>query len=235
VEFSLLGAVLIAVAGLYGVLWWEAGRANAPDSTRDLWDMALGAGIAGLLVGRVAAMIGDGTNPITHPGDLIILRSGVDTGFASLTALFVLAWLARRDLWRTLDALAPAAVAGLAAWHGSCLIRGSCLGTPTTLPWGLAQTGSEVARHPVEVYAALLLAAAAVGLIALKYRRRPAGVVAGLALAATGLVRLATEPLRPVIGAGPEIWYVAALGAGLGFTIGSVVRARRGEGGRYPA
>ena len=55
-EFTLLGAVFVAVAPLYAVLYWEAKRANAASCTRNLWDVALTAIVVGVFVGRVAAM-----------------------------------------------------------------------------------------------------------------------------------------------------------------------------------
>jgi len=113
-EFSLLGAAVIGLGGLYAVLWWEAGRGNAADCTRDLWDILLTAGVVGLAAGRLAAMVGGGTNPLTHPGDFLIIRGGVDTGVAAAAALATAAFLSRRDLLPTLDTAAPAALAGLA-------------------------------------------------------------------------------------------------------------------------
>lgn len=215
-EFTLLGAALVGIAALYGVLRWEAGRTNAADCTRELWDMALGAALVGLAVGRLAAMLEDGVNPLTHPADIVIVRAGVDTGFAATAALAALLVLARRDLWWTMDSIAPAALAGLAGWHAGCVVRDACLGTATDLPWGIALEGSEVTRHPVELYAALLLAAAVVALVASKARRRPPpGIIGAAALTAAAVIRLATEPLRPVVGTGPIWWYVAGIAAGL--------------------
>jgi len=226
-EFSLLGAVAVAIAGIYLILWWEAGRGNAADCTRDLWDMILTAGVAGLVAGRLAAMMSGGTNPITNPGDILIIRSGVDTGVASLAALAIAAIVARRDLLPTLDAIAPASVAGLAGWQAGCLVRDACLGTPTGLPWGISQAGSTITRHPVEIYAALLLVLGAVALIAWKRRHPPAGMVAGAALAWAGAARLVTEPMRPGIGAGPEWWYAAAIASGVALASWMLLRARR--------
>lgn len=214
-EFTLLGAALVAIGALYGVLRWEAGTTNAAGSTRALWDIALAAVLAGVAVGRLSAMVRDGINPLADPTEILIVRGGVDTGFAALAALAVLVAVARRDLWRTLDAIAPAALAALAGWHGACVIRGACLGTPTELPWGLAQSGSAVTRHPVEIYAALGLGGAAIALIVWKRHGPVPGALAGMALAAAGAIRLATEPMRPVIGTGPVAWYIAGVVAGL--------------------
>lgn len=228
-EFSLLAAALIAFAALYAILWWETGRSDDSGAARALWDTALAAGIAGLVVGRLAAMIQGGSNPLTNPGDVLIVRSGVHPGFAALTALAVASWSSRHRLWPALDALAPAALGGLAAWHGACLVRGACLGTPTGLPWGVAQEGSTVARHPVEIYAALLLLAAAAVLVALRYRSRPPGVITALALIAAGAVRWGTEPLRPGIGTGPELWYALAVAAGVVLAFWALLRSRTSE------
>jgi len=226
-EFSLLGAAVIGLAGVYAVLWWEAGRGNAADCTRRLWDLVLASAVAGLVVGRLVAMVRAGTNPLTNPGDILIVRGGVDTAAAAIAALTAAAFQARKDLLPTLDAAAPAALAGLAGWQAGCLARGSCLGTPTGLPWGMHLEGSTVGRHPVEVYAALLLLAGAIALIAWKRRHPAPGMVAGIAFAWAATARLTTEPLRLGIGTGPEWWYAAGITAGLGLTAWSYLQSRR--------
>lgn len=224
-EFTLLAAAAIAVGAVYVALWWEAKRGNAADCTADLWDIALGAMVVGLVVGRLAAMIGNGVNPVTAPGDILIVRSGVDTGFAVIGALATVGWLGRRELVPVVDGLAVASLAGLAGWHAACLFRGACLGTTTALPWAMTQPGSPVGRHPVELYAAALYGLAAVGLAVLRSRRSLApGLAASLALSMAGLVRLVTEPFRPSLTGGPIGWYVAAIVIG---TAGAVVAIRR--------
>ena len=214
-EFTLLWAALVAAAATAGVLWFEAGRTNPPGSARRLGDAALAATLAGMFAGRLAAMVAGGSSPFTHPADIVIIRSGIDTGFAALAALAVLALYGRHDLWGTADALAPAALAGLAAWHASCVLRGACLGTPSDLPWAWAQEGSTVTRHPVEVYAALALAAGAVFLHLWKRRPPRPGVVGAAALVVAAAVRLATEPLRIGLGPGPYGCYAAGVAVGV--------------------
>jgi prolipoprotein diacylglyceryltransferase len=89
------------------------------------------------------------------------------------------------------------------------------LGTTTDLPWAVSQSGGNIGRHPVELYAALLFVVAAAALARWKARGRPPlGVPAGIALAVAGAVRLVTEPLRPTLGTGPMWWYAAAVAAG---------------------
>lgn len=216
-EFTLLGAVFFAVVPLYGILYWEAKRGNAASCTRNLWDVALTAIIVGVVVGRVAAMLGDGVNPITHPGDLLIIRGGVATGPATVAALVTAAWIGRRELWPVLDGLAAAALAGLGGWHAGCIVRDACLGTPSDLPWAIAQEGSSVTRHPVEIYAAIALFLAATAVVRWRTRGRAIpGMPAAVALAIASLVRLLTEPLRPTLVGGPIGWYVLGLLVGIG-------------------
>jgi prolipoprotein diacylglyceryltransferase len=234
-EFTLLGAVAMAVVPLYGVLYWEAKRGNAASCSRNLWDVALVAAVVGIFVGRIASMFGNGVNPLTHPADLLIIRGGVATGPAALAALITMGWIGRNELWMVADGLAAAALAGLGGWHAGCVVRDACFGTPSDLPWAFAQPGSSVTRHPVELYAAILFLSVAGFVAVWRKRARPVpGVAAGIALGMASFTRLITEPLRPTLNGGPAGWYIAGLIAGVGLAIWSWRRSNttnsRGEG-----
>ncbi len=208
-EFSLLWAALAGVATMGLALRWR--RPHLPPHA---FDRLMGAVLVGLASGRLAAMAVAGVNPITRPGDLLVVRGGVDTGFASAGALLALAWWFRRDLFRSLDALAPPILFGLAGWQAGCLFRQACLGTASDLPWAWSRPGSQVTRHPVELYAALLLGA---GGLWLWGRQVPAGTLAGAALVVAAGARWVTQPLRPSLAGGPVVWY------GLAVLVGTVV------------
>lgn len=212
-EFTLLWQALLAIGAALGVARLQQ-RRGLISAEVGLGDLIIGAAVMGLLVGRLTAMLLQGVNPLLSPSDILIVRGGVDTGAASIAALATLAWGLRGDLWRGLDAAAPAALAGLAGWHAGCLFRSACLGSASTLPWAWAQPGSPVTRHPTELYAAGLLAVAAVIAFRLGARWRP-GVLAGAALVASALSRLMTQPLRPAIGSTVVGWYVAGSVVGL--------------------
>ncbi|MGD2052358.1 MAG: prolipoprotein diacylglyceryl transferase [Acidimicrobiia bacterium] len=227
-EFTLLAAAAAAFVLVIAELAWER-RHEVPGSGRDLVEIAFTAAVTGMLAGRLAAMVGDGVNPMLHPADILIVRGGVATGPASLGALAWIAWAGRHRLWQVADGLSAAALAGLAGWHAGCLARHACLGTPSDLPWAYAQRGGGVTRHPVELYAAVLLAVAAVAIALWRWKRPPRpGVAASLALAAAGAVRLVTEPLRPSLAHEPVAWYLAAVVAGLGVAWWRARRPRRG-------
>jgi len=224
-EFTLLAAAAVAGAAAYVMLWWEAKHGNAARCTGNLWEIGLVSTVAGIFIGRIVAMLIDGVNPIAHPMDAILVRSGVSTVGASLGAAAVFVLQARRSTITMADGISAAALAGLAGWHAGCLVRGTCLGTASDLPWAIAQAGSEVTRHPVGIYAALLLGAAAIGLAWWKaYRRPPAGAPAALAVLAAAGTRLIVEPLQPSISGGPAWFYATGLVVGIVALVWSAVR-----------
>jgi prolipoprotein diacylglyceryltransferase len=225
VEFTLLFAAFFGVAGLWLMLRWEASRGNAAGCAGDLWEIGITAAVVGVFVGRLAAMVGDGVNPISNPADILIVRAGVATGWATLAALAMMAWLGRRELWPVMDGLAPAALAAVGGWHAGCLARESCLGSTTDLPWGIAQSAGGPDRHPVEIYAAVLFIVVTMGIALWKAKGRPRpGLPAATALGAAGLIRLATEPFRPSLGGGPVWWYLAAVVVAIVVIVSSRIR-----------
>jgi prolipoprotein diacylglyceryltransferase len=226
-EFSLLAAAAIAVGGFWLMLRWEARRGNAAGCALDLWDAGLMAAIGGIFVGRLTAMVQAGINPLADPGQILLVRSGVSTTGVAIGAFVVFGFVARRDLAGSMDAIAPAALAGLAGWHGGCVATAGCLGTESSLPWAMSLDGSTVTRHPVELYAALLLGIGAIGFALWKqYGRPPAMVPAGLGLVVGGGVRLITEPLRISLTGGPVILYGAAVAIGFVVAVFGFVLAK---------
>jgi prolipoprotein diacylglyceryltransferase len=221
VEFTLLIAAAGAVAALRLVLYYEAPRGNAAVGCASrLFDAGLSAMFFGVLIGRLWAMVAAGTSPLARPFDVLLVRGGVATGPATVAALITFAWIMRDDLWWAIDSIAPAAVAGLAAWHAGCLATGACLGTTTTLPWAMTEPASSVGRHPTELYAALTLTLVAATLVVWKMRTRPVpGVLGAIGFTAAAATRLATEPLRLTLGSPPTQWYILGIVSGVALII----------------
>lgn len=224
-EFDLLGAAAFAVFGFWLMLRWEAKRGNAAGCAVSLWDVGLTSAMAGLLVGRIVSMLEAGINPLANPFQIILVRSGVSTTGAVIGALVVFLYLARRAPIDAADAIAPAALVGLAGWHAGCLATGSCLGAESTLPWATALPGSSVTRHPVELYTAAALLVVGVALALWKQHGRPPfGMVSGIALASASMIRLATEPLRISLSGGPIYLYLAGALVGIALVVVSLIR-----------
>jgi prolipoprotein diacylglyceryltransferase len=201
-ELTLLWAALTAAAFAWvGLRLWPDRLPDHP------LDRLLGAAVLGLAAGRLAAMAIQGVNPLTSPGDIIIVRGGVLTGAASAVVVVTLVWTTRRSP-SAVDALAPSVLLGLSGWHAGCLWRDACLGAESTLPWAWGLDGSAVSRHPVEIYAAVGIALGAWLVSRLGWRP---WTRAGAALAIVAGVRLVTEPLRPSLTGGPTGWYLAGL------------------------
>ncbi len=227
-EFTLLGAAAIAVGGFWLMLRWEAKRGNAAGCALDLWDAGLVSAIAGVAIGRLVSMVQAGISPISDPAQIILIRSGVSTAGVVIGTIVIFLFLARRDPVVASDAIAPAALIGLAGWHAGCLVTSSCLGTESSLPWAMALPGSDVTRHPVELYAAAALLLAGVGLALWKqHGRPPLGSVAGAAILAASAIRLATEPLRISLAGGPIYLYAAGILVGVAMIITSLVAKQR--------
>lgn len=227
-EFTLLARAAIAAGAMWLMIRWEAKRGNAAGCALDIWDAALISAVGGVIVGRLMAMASAGINPVTDPGQIVLIRSGVSTTGASLAALAIFAFLARKDIIGGFDAVAPAALAGLAGWQAGCVATGECLGTASDLPWATSLAGSQVTRHPVELYAAILLAIGAIAIATWKQKGRPpAAAPAGFALIVASGARLVTEPLRISLGGGPVWFYLTGVVTGIVMVIWSFVRKRR--------
>lgn len=212
-EFTLLGATMTGVVATWVTvkLLERFGRLDGIDSPMDV---LVGAAAVGVFSGRIVEMLTAGVNPILNPFDVLLIRGGVSTAAASFAAFAVLAWTYRADL-TILDLIAPAAVAGLAGWHAGCLWTGACLGTATGSELGFYLPGSVIARHPTEIYAAilLLLAAPLVARVTGRYR------ATGVAIAGASLARLITEPFRPSLSGGPIWWYTLTAIIGIALLI----------------
>ena len=202
-----VGSVAAASLGL-----WLLRRDRPPDSAGPFGDL-LGAVLAGLAAGRLAYVLAEGIDLLGRPLDFVMVRGGIAPGPAALAALGYLAWTCRSNLAARMDHLAPAALLGLAVWEAGCWWQGACLGTPSELWWAVALPGSEVTRHPVGLYAAVLLAAGAVWLLSFPLPRKGATAAAGLGWASA--IRLAVPLWSVGAWSNWTWWYLSGLMVGL--------------------
>lgn len=210
-EFTLLARALVGAGATWVAVRILDRDGSVSDRAPRPWDTLLGATMVGLLTGRLWAMVAGGTNPLTTPFDIIFVRGGVDTIGATLGALAALAWWTRSSPARSLDALGPIGLLGLAGWHAGCIATGTCAGAATDVPWAIETLG--VGRHPVELYAAAGLALGAV--VLLRMRGMRPGTIGALSLVVAAGVRAATEPLRLHLGDGLLAPYLVGVAVGI--------------------
>ena len=201
------GALAAASLGL-----WLLRRRRPRDYEGPFSDL-LGAVLAGLAAGRLVYVVAEGVDLLGRPLDFVMVRGGIASGPAALAALGYLAWTCRANLAARMDHLAPAALLGLAVWEGGCWWQGACLGAPSGLWWAMALPGSDLTRHPVGMYAAVLLAAGAVWLLLLPLPRKGATAAVGLSWAS--VVRVSVPLWSVGAWSNRSWWYVAGLLVGL--------------------
>lgn len=157
--------------------------------------------------------------------------------------------LARLDLWRTADALAPGLALGIAVMRVGCFCAGCCYGIVTTGPLGVTFPPGSVAHlvqlgtgriglfdAPLAVYPTQLFeltGALAAGLLAvvLLWRKAPSGVPFLAAAALFAAVRWAVYPIRyyPEAFSGPGWEYPALYASVIALLAALIVWRVRGE------
>lgn len=142
----------------------------------------------------------------------------ITTGLIGAYLAVEIAKLALGVRVKTGDSFALPLALAVAVGRWGCFFNGCCVGTATTLPWGV-DFGDGTLRHPTQVYESLFHLAAAVGLFALYRFRRLEGHRLQLYLIAYAIYRFLTEVIRPE----PEFlagltfyqWAAVVLGVGL--------------------
>lgn len=198
-------AYLTAFAAGYAVLLHMSRRGVlrvAPDLVGELvaW---LAAGV--VLGGRAGWWLfyhrGGGPEPWYEP--LALWHGGMSFHGGLLgvcAALALWSWRRRASFWNLADALALVAPLGLFLGRLANFVNAELVGRPTALPWGMVFPGDTVARHPSQLYEALLegpLLLAVLWVAHRTFRRRPGdGTLAALFLVLYGLFRFAVEFVR---------------------------------------
>lgn len=222
--------LLLRAAGAMGaaaLVLWLSRRPSPPDPSAPFSDV-LGAVLIGMAVGRLAYVLGEGIDLLAHPMELVLIRGGVAPVPAAIAGVCSLAWICRSDLLHRMDRMAPAVLAGLAVWEGGCWWQGACLGSPSGLWWAMTLSGSDLTRHPVGVYAALLLVTGALWLWWRPLRWKGAGAAAGLGWASA--VRLAVPLWSVGVWSNWTWWYLVGLLVGLGGVVAAQLKSREPMG-----
>ena len=114
-----------------------------------------------------------------------------------ILALALWSWRQRVSLWQLADAAALVAPIGLFFGRIANFINAELVGRPTTLRWGVIFPGDDFARHPSQLYEAILEGPLLLGVLWLaKCLQRRDGFVAASFLTFYGLFRFVVEFTR---------------------------------------
>ena len=213
------GVMLLVAAAAGTWLSVRRGRAVGFDA-----DTILGLGLWIFLAGLVGArlfFVIEYHDEFFRPGEplatslarVAFVPNGGLVVFGALpTAALAAWWYARTHglpLLRLADVIAPGLLVGLAIGRVGCFLNGCCYGGPTDLPWGVsfppgsapagafpAATGSSVALHPAQLYAAFDAGLLAVVALAFTPCVRRVGAVFALVLTLHPLSRILLEIIR---------------------------------------
>jgi phosphatidylglycerol:prolipoprotein diacylglycerol transferase len=113
-------------------------------------------------------------------------------------ALLLWSWRQRADFWNLADCLSLVAPIGLFFGRLANFVNAELVGRPTDLPWGVIFPGDTIARHPSQLYEAVLEGPLLLLIIwAVQKRSEPRdGRIASLFLILYGLFRFTVEFTR---------------------------------------
>ncbi len=112
--------------------------------------------------------------------------------------LAVWSWRNHASFWNIADAVALVAPVGLFLGRLANFVNAELVGRPTSLPWGVIFPGENFARHPSEIYEAILEGPVLLTSLwlARRYLRLRDGQIAALFLVFYGIFRFVVEFTR---------------------------------------
>lgn len=161
-----------------------------------IYNMALIAGLCGLVGARLGYVIEHFTIYQNYPAQLVALDlNTLSAGWGAAAAVLAAYLYAQRKGIANrllLDALTPGFIVLAGGWALANLASGDAYGSPSSLPWSIELWGE--ARHPSQIYE--FSAVVLIGVIVLKIDRVFDGVRFGLFVAAYAAARLILEAFR---------------------------------------
>ena len=225
IDFGLLFSIAVALGTpeLLAHRW----HLETFDEPTGFIDVAAYPALAGLAIGRLAAVALDDPESLGRISNLVIVRSGVEFWPGVVAASLVVLVVARRAGVRPIARLAdvvPLAMVGYAAYEAACVLRDGCFGPRS--PIGLRPKGLSTTVLPIGLLVALVVVGAAVGTRALSKRGVGSTTVVLVAGASVAAVRAIASIWLPHVGSGvtrqhaTSIAVAVALASALaGFTV----------------
>lgn len=210
VQIHWYGLTYLVAFGLF--MWLASLRvkqpwyADAGWTRRDVEDLLFWGVIGVVLGGRIGyAVFYKPDQYLANPAEILMVwKGGMSFHGGLLGVIVALAWFARsrgRRFLKVMDVIAPCVPTGLASGRIGNFINGELWGRAAdpALPWAMVfpQSGSDVARHPSQLYQFMLEGLLLFVLLWI-YGRRPraTGQVAAAFLVGYGVFRFVAEYFR---------------------------------------
>lgn len=167
-------------------------------------DVAGGALLLGILIGRLATVALDDPGSLTNLRDLLIIRSGVEFWPGVAAGIAWIAFHSKKEGVSPARRLAAISATSLVAWacfEFTCLLRDGCPGPRSSL--GLRPDGLVERMFPVGLLVAAAAVTAAFVIRRLHRKGMPDAQVVVLSLFAIAIIRSVASIWLPRIGQGP--------------------------------
>lgn len=191
-----VAAFLLGYIGLRRMI--RSGRLRL--SVDQLWDLVFWLAAGVMLGGRLGWWIFYHRGGASEPWyELLAIWNGGMSFHGGLigvaAAISAWAWHKRTPLFNIADCVAFVAPLGLFFGRIANFINAELVGRPTTIPWGVIFPGETFARHPSQLYEAILEGPLLLALLWLVSRRQRAseGSIAATFLVLYGLLRFVVE------------------------------------------
>lgn len=184
---------------------WVIGRVAQRDAPRfglprpAVAVMTSSLAITALVAARIAYVAPHWSMIVAHPLDLLRVTDGLSLPGGLLGAVGAVAFFGRRahlPIARVADLYGTALPLGVAIYGLGCLLRDDCFGRAAPPPFGIVFPGLQMARYPVELYAAAIALLIWAGLQTARAWIRVPGTLALLAIASLAVARLVLDELR---------------------------------------
>ncbi len=200
-------AYLVGFIGAFFVMWKLAKRWKLRIDEDALLTVMLAIILGTIVGGRLGYVIiyGDWEYWAAYPLDILAFSNGGMSFHGGLIGVLIGALIASKVTGIPFLTLADMGSVGAAIglFFGRCanFINGELWGSPTDLPWGVVFGGAagDVARHPSQLYEAVLeglVIFAVLFILSRKLPPRPRGTFFGLFLVMYGVFRFAVEFIR---------------------------------------
>ena len=221
IDQGLLVSLVVVAAGVSALA-----RLVRPTRTdaRDVFDLVSVPVMAGIFGARFAAVALDDPSAFSRPGDLLLVRGGMELWAGIVTGAAALGIILHRRgddaVGSSVADLSPYILWGMALYEGTCVVRDGCFGPEWTL--GLTPRGGLSPQFPV----GLLVAACLVGVGVVVRRVARWDPLLGLLFAVGGLgaLRAAASIWLPRISDALTRQHIESLAAVAVALVGTTVR-----------